>query len=555
MNNFFKGKMKQVLVIVLGLMFVAVAFSSVTGKPLYKINSEKESNNNSPTRPFRPLFLPAWFYAIVNDDWNYWSSSPDMYAIPTGNVGIGTSSPTEKLQVAGIIHSTSGGFKFPDDTIQTSAATGGGEGNTLDEAYDQGGAGAGRTITADAGAVNIDGPNGLTVNGNVGIGTTNPETAVHVFGDDKVVLLQTEEAIIGNTLKDSPTLQLCASYLNFIGIPEDYTMNITHIMESGGADPHSRLGIMNNDGAELVSIKDEGNIGIGTTTPVSRFHVADGSVLFSGAQGGVPVSGPGTRLMWIPSKSALRAGNVAGDEWDDSNIGLYSMALGYGTKATNTGSVALGDSTVATGMFGATAMGFGTMASGRSSIAMGGNTIASKLYAIAMGFGTTANGDYSTAIGRNIAVHGENSVGIGLDSSSPVVNDDNVMAIMGGDVGIGTTSPHSTLQVEGSLSLPYQLVDASTNSYTVTDSDCVIVVETGQPVDVTTIYLPTAVGITGRVYTIKYLSEENWNEGVLIEPFGSETIDGYTNLLLDYTRELVTIISDGANWIIISQSI
>ena len=222
------------------------------------------------------------------------------------------------------------------------------------------------------------------------------------------------------------------------------------------------------------------------------------------------------------------------------------MALGYGTKATNTGSVALGDSTVATGMFGATAMGFGTMASGRSSIAMGGNTIASKLYAIAMGFGTTANGDYSTAIGRNIAVHGENSVGIGLDSSSPVVNDDNVMAIMGGDVGIGTTSPHSTLQVEGSLSLPYQLVDASTNSYTVTDSDCVIVVETGQPVDVTTIYLPTAVGITGRVYTIKYLSEENWNEGVLIEPFGSETIDGYTNLLLDYTRELVTIISDGA---------
>jgi len=38
-----------------------------------------------------------------------------------GNVGIGVSAPTQPLQVAGIIESTSGGFKFPDNTIQTSA--------------------------------------------------------------------------------------------------------------------------------------------------------------------------------------------------------------------------------------------------------------------------------------------------------------------------------------------------------------------------------------------------------------------------------------------------
>jgi len=37
--------------------------------------------------------------------------------------------------------------------------------------------GAGRTITADAGAVNITGPDGLFVNGRVGIGTTNPDPA------------------------------------------------------------------------------------------------------------------------------------------------------------------------------------------------------------------------------------------------------------------------------------------------------------------------------------------------------------------------------------------
>ncbi|KKS27385.1 MAG: PE-PGRS family protein, partial [Parcubacteria group bacterium GW2011_GWC1_42_11] len=43
----------------------------------------------------------------------------------TGNVGIGTVSPAQKLSVAGIIESTSGGIKFPDSTVQTTAAAGG----------------------------------------------------------------------------------------------------------------------------------------------------------------------------------------------------------------------------------------------------------------------------------------------------------------------------------------------------------------------------------------------------------------------------------------------
>ena len=47
-------------------------------------------------------------------------------ALGSGNVGIGTANPTEQLQVAGVIHSTSGGFKFPDNSVQTSAASGGG---------------------------------------------------------------------------------------------------------------------------------------------------------------------------------------------------------------------------------------------------------------------------------------------------------------------------------------------------------------------------------------------------------------------------------------------
>lgn len=38
-----------------------------------------------------------------------------------GNVGIGTISPAQKLSVAGVIESTSGGIKFPDGSVQRSS--------------------------------------------------------------------------------------------------------------------------------------------------------------------------------------------------------------------------------------------------------------------------------------------------------------------------------------------------------------------------------------------------------------------------------------------------
>src|SRR5438445_2969627 len=42
-----------------------------------------------------------------------------------GYVGIGTSAPSYMLDVAGPIRSSSGGFRFPDCTVQTTAAVGG----------------------------------------------------------------------------------------------------------------------------------------------------------------------------------------------------------------------------------------------------------------------------------------------------------------------------------------------------------------------------------------------------------------------------------------------
>ena len=41
-----------------------------------------------------------------------------VFVDSTGNVGIGTTEPGEKLSVSGILESTSGGFKFPGGTLQ-----------------------------------------------------------------------------------------------------------------------------------------------------------------------------------------------------------------------------------------------------------------------------------------------------------------------------------------------------------------------------------------------------------------------------------------------------
>jgi len=50
-----------------------------------------------------------------------WTTSGTNIYYNGGNVGIGTSTPAQTLSVAGVIESISGGFKFPDGSILTSA--------------------------------------------------------------------------------------------------------------------------------------------------------------------------------------------------------------------------------------------------------------------------------------------------------------------------------------------------------------------------------------------------------------------------------------------------
>lgn len=63
--------------------------------------------------------------------------SQDLFVSPSGEVGIGTTQPTSQLTVDGIVHSLSGGFRFPDGSVQTTQRTVGVAGETGDQG-DQG---------------------------------------------------------------------------------------------------------------------------------------------------------------------------------------------------------------------------------------------------------------------------------------------------------------------------------------------------------------------------------------------------------------------------------
>lgn len=116
-------------------------------------------------------------------------------------------------------------------------------------------------------------------------------------------------------------------------------------------------------------------------------------------------------------------------------------------------------------------------------------------------------------------------------------------------VGIGTTSPNSTLDVRGSIATSYRAFTANTTAAS-TDN---LLVFTGSTA--TTITLPTAVGCDGRTYMIKNASTTGPTPVLTIATTASQMIDGAASWTLTSAYETVTVISNGANWNISAQSL
>ena len=314
--------------------------------------------------------------------------------VMNGNVGIGTWSPTSRLQVVGTVAATA--FTGDGSALTGLPASGG---------WTDGGTNVYTSTTTD----------------NVGIGTTTPASTLTLLGNIG----------IGTTLP----------YRTIAG-PNNGII----------AEGNVGIGTWNAAGGKLVVR------GVGTSSSVYNFTLQDGTgdtLLASMDNGDFVVGGPqladdgntahDNRMWFDESKAAFRAGNQQSTDWDDANVGNNSVAMGLNTKASGEAAFAMGRNTDAGGFY-SVALGRYATASGDDSLSFGRQVTASGPNSVALGLGSVA--------GVNPVVSGTSSVGIFLgDQSGQVVAQSNVMSILGGNVGIGTTAVVNPLVVSGAQTI------------------------------------------------------------------------------------------------------
>jgi cytoskeletal protein CcmA (bactofilin family) len=312
--------------------------------------------------------------------------------------------------------------------------------------------------------------------GNVGIGTQSPQSLLEI-------------ASSGPTINPTLTFGLITgeAYDRLITMGIDYKYPEAFIIAKGG-----------NLDIPVFVFKGE-KIGVGLQSPQANLHVSGNEgVVFEGTyyddtdpdkdalRPELPEKGPGTKLIWYPAKAAFRVGTVENDDWDSDNLGMFSVAMGFGVKALGRGAfVGGGYLNEANGDYAVVPGGLMNFAEGDYSFAAGHK-------ARALHAGSFVWADYtpslnyfdSTSAGQFI-IRANNGVGIGTnetygsaltikrnkvgdlllrtidkngDEAFIVNTSGNVgigtsklkyakLAVMGGDVGIGTTQPPATLAV------------------------------------------------------------------------------------------------------------
>ncbi|HEX7314703.1 MAG TPA: hypothetical protein VF297_12330 [Pyrinomonadaceae bacterium] len=92
------------------------------------------------------------------------SATEALRITSNGSVGVGTTTPAYRLDVAGQVRSSSGGFVFPDGTTQTTASTGTVTGVNAGAGLSGGGSGGSLTLSVAAGTGINAGAGGVSVN-------------------------------------------------------------------------------------------------------------------------------------------------------------------------------------------------------------------------------------------------------------------------------------------------------------------------------------------------------------------------------------------------------
>lgn len=213
--------------------------------------------------------------------------------LDTGNVGIGTATPGAKLDVAGNIYASSGGIKLGYGSpaygvgISSSGATGGGWSrrygffNANTDAL-MGGFGAlGSNNSIDYYWVGSDYDLTSQVwlpNGNVGIGTTTPAQKLHVYGNGAAsqILVDTSSGSFDPSIALT-TLRSTAEGLKIWYDASVGDVYFDSVYNASAGDIHFRTKTAGTP-VDALFIESAGNIGIGTAVPDAKLTIHDGNM-------------------------------------------------------------------------------------------------------------------------------------------------------------------------------------------------------------------------------------------------------------------------------------
>jgi hypothetical protein len=376
-------------------------------------------------------------------------------------------------------------------------------------------------------------------NGNVGIGTSNPQAPLEVATDGSL-LYGMRVSNQGSTV--GPTI-----YMD--GQTKDWTVTATNA--ASGAGPNKFVIRNYSDAQDILTLTPTGEMGIGVTAPNYKIQVYGTGTMglqITNANTGAGYTDGAVMSIDNTSRFVLQNNEVGGVLIKDGSAN--SIWINSGTVGINTTSAPVYPLQVYNGW------GHQALQVNSDGAVIGdvdGNSFGNYFRVDFEGsprfmfMGANTGFDITSPTAR-VHVHGSSSsssaFAMKVENSSNAVHfavrDDGFMGM-----GPTATAPTSTLDISGSLSLSGQAVVSSVSTFTPTAFQTVIFVS----VTGATINLPAANSCKGRIY---YIKETAAFLNTTVQ--SGSNIDGSTSYVMGSTgvRQGVQVVSDGTTWWTIS---